>query len=115
MSIHIAITPTKTTAKGQRYEARLDGEVVTISKTPFLSAARVLLEQGHSPDTILAMSRAVSDTGSLRATLGAAAKLTVMETETVGPRFGRYRPPPAGMPFATMTGEATGASRRPAR
>lgn len=115
MSLHIAITPTKTTAKGQRYEARLDGEVVTISKTPLLSAARVLLERGHSPDTILSMSRAGSDTVSLRATLGAAAKLTVMETKTVGPRFGRYRPPPAEMPFAAMTGEATGASRRPAR
>lgn len=104
MSLHITISLTKTTAKGQRYEARLDGEVVTTSRTPFLSAARVLLERGHSSDTILMMSHAGSDTVALRATLGAAAKLTVIESETVGPRFGRYRPPPAAMPFTVVTG-----------
>lgn len=104
MSLHIIITPIKTTMRGQHYEVRLDGEIVTTSRTPFLSAARVLLEREHSPDTILTMSYAGSDTVALRATLGAAAKLTVIETETVGPRFGRYRPPPAEMPFAVMRG-----------
>jgi hypothetical protein len=108
--MHITIMP-----KGQLYQAQLDGEALCVSRTPFLSAARILLERGHSSGTILTMSHAGADTVSLRSTLGTAAKLTVIENETAGPRFGRYRPPPAEMPIAGVRGRAkTAESHGPA-
>ena len=53
----------------QQYEARLDGELLCLSRTPFLAAARALLEAGHAPETEIAMTHAGSDLVALRARL----------------------------------------------
>jgi len=87
---HIIVSP----AQPGRFEARLDGEVLCTSRTPFLSAARVLLTRGALPDDQLAMSHAGSNTAAMRAAVGAAAKLTVDETSGNGtPRFRPCDPP----------------------
>ena len=65
------------------------------SQTPFLSAARTLIKQGLNPNTILTMVHARTGTQSLSSPIGAAAKLTVEETDT-GPRFREYAPFPVG-------------------
>ncbi|BCB20054.1 hypothetical protein [Bosea sp. ANAM02] len=100
-TIHITIKP-----KGQLYEARLGEEVLTTSRTPFLSAARVLTERGHEADAILTMSHIREAGIALRSTIKAAAQLTVIENDVAGPRFGNYRPPPAEMPVPRVRGTA---------
>lgn len=104
--IHITVRLAKLTMSGQRYEARHGANIITTSRTPFLSAARALIERGHSPDAVLTMSHEGSDTVALRSTLGAAAGLRVVENDTAGPRFGRYVPPPIGRPFPVDRGRA---------
>jgi hypothetical protein len=79
----------------QQFEARLEGELLCLSRTPFLAAARALLEKGHAPETEIAMIHAGSDVVALRARLGDAARLTVREDQK-GARFAAYRPPGAG-------------------
>ncbi len=96
-TIHITITP-----KGQLYEARLSGDILTTSRTPFLSSARVLQERGHAPDTVLIMSHAGEEIIALRGSIGAAAQLAVVENAGTGPKFGRYRDPSAAMAFAEV-------------
>jgi hypothetical protein len=64
--------------------------LVASSRTPFLDAARRLLELGHAADTVLVMKH--GQTESLRNTIGIAAALTVKETEN-GPAFRRYEGP----------------------
>ena len=86
------------------FEARIDGELVCIDRVPFLTAARVLLERGHDPQTQIVMVTAWG-TESLRSTIGAAAKLRVEENENCGPRFGKYRPFEGG---AFVAGNGTG-------
>jgi hypothetical protein len=76
------------------YEARLGSTVLCRSKTPFLSAARALLEANHAPETQLTMAHEGSDVVAMRATLGTAARLTVEETHRSGPNFRPYRPHP---------------------
>lgn len=105
-SIHITITP-----KGQLYEARLGNEVLPAHRTPFLSTARLLLERGHAPCTVLTMSRRGESAFALRGTIGAAAPLTVIENETTGPRFARYRALPADMPIAVVRGRGRTAGK----
>lgn len=108
--IHITVRPTKLTPSGQRYEARCGEDMIATSRTPFLAAARVLIERGHSSDTVLTMSHEGDDTVALRSTLGAAAGLRVVENDTAGPRFGRYIPPPAERPFPVDKGRTKTAS-----
>lgn len=76
-----------------RYEARLDGHdrLLCVSRTPFFTAARKLLAEGHDRGLVLVMRHVGSDTESLRATLGAAATLTVEETP-YGPKVRRWKP-----------------------
>ncbi|MDU0342979.1 hypothetical protein [Bosea rubneri] len=100
-SIHITIAP-----KGQLFAALLGDDLITTSRTPFLSSARVLLGRGHAPGTVLTMSREGETTIALRATIGAAAQLTVVENDDIGPKFGRYRAPPSDMTFAEVRGRA---------
>lgn len=104
--MHITIMP-----KGQLYEAQLDGEALCVSRTPFLSAARILLGRGHAQGTILTMNHQGERTVALRGTIGAAAPLTVIENETAGPRFGCYRAPPADMPIAVVRGKVKTAGK----
>ena len=58
-----------------------------------MDSARRLLDLGHDPSAKLVMRHAGSDVDSLRATVDAAAKLTVKEDDSV-PRFRRWKPSP---------------------
>jgi hypothetical protein len=95
MILNIVVSTHSLTSRGYRYAARLNGRLLCISRTPFLSAARVLLDEGVDPETVLTSTREGSDTVSLRSTLGEAAKWTVLENERHGPKRVRYSPPPA--------------------
>ena len=96
----------------QQYEARLDGELLCLSRTPFLAAARALLEAGHAPETEIAMTHAGSDVVALRARLGDAAHLTVREDQK-GARFVTYSPPGAGASASTGFGRLRAANQPP--
>ena len=87
-----------------RFEARLDGDdrVLRTSRTPFLTAARMLAAQGYDPGITLIFRHAGSDTDSLRAKLGTAASLTVKET-----KYGAQLEP--WKPFSTLPVRATNA------
>jgi len=63
------------------------------TSTPFYSAARVLLSEGVSPDTVITMQHEGSSIISLRSTIGKAARLTVTEEDRKGLRIKEYRPP----------------------
>lgn len=73
------------------YEASTGGEVLCQSKTPLLSAARVLMRRGVDPNTELRMVRFGSEMTLMRARLGDAAELTVIENDKASPRFGKYK------------------------
>lgn len=74
----------------------LDGtRLLCTSRTPLLSAARVLLAEGADPQAPLAMRHVDSDTVAMRTTVGAAAALAVSEPDRGGaPRFHRWKPSP---------------------
>jgi hypothetical protein len=72
-----------------RYTAECQGFSIN-ARTPFLSMARKLLEEGVPPETAYGM-RHESEPISLTTTVGAAAQLSVEET-TTGPRFRPYKP-----------------------
>jgi hypothetical protein len=57
---------------------------------PFFDSARKLLEVGADPNDLLVMRHQGSGTASLRARIGAAAKLAVHETNA-GPRHTPWR------------------------
>ena len=84
--------PNKVTGK---FEARLeDGRMlVRASRTPFFDSARRLLDEGVDPGTILIMRHKGSTVDALRATVGAAAKLTVAERDASGPRIEKWTSP----------------------
>lgn len=77
MSITVIVRETS----GGSYEARHNGELLATSATPFCSAARVLLAQGHKPGTRYAMRREGLDSDALVSALGIAARLTVSKSE----------------------------------
>jgi hypothetical protein len=60
------------------YEVSLNGEVLCQSETPLFSAARILMSRGVDPKTELIMARLGSNRTLMRARLGAAAELTVV-------------------------------------
>ncbi len=93
-SIFVIVLPVRPSLGGSKgcYEAHLQGRLVARSRTPFLDAARKLLAEGFSPNTVIAMRRAGSDTDCMTATLGAAAKLTVVEHNDT--RFTKWKPVP---------------------
>jgi hypothetical protein len=89
---HFTIIVAPLPGRPDTYAAWLNGRLIrTASRQPFLDAARVLMAAGHDPLTILQLRHAGSDTISLRTTIGAAAKLTVIERDRHGPRFEPYR------------------------
>jgi hypothetical protein len=65
--------------------------VLCISTKPFLDAARRLIALGFDPGITLLMRHAGSETECLRATIGAAAALTVEDTK-FGPEFRHWKP-----------------------
>ena len=101
-TLNLIISPLPLSPSGRFYEARLDGAVVCRSRTPFFSAARVLLKAGYAPDTVFTMIHEGADTVSLRSTLGSAAKLAVVENSREGPRFSRYQPRPDEAPQSAV-------------
>lgn len=75
-----------------RYHARLGHRLLCTSRTPFTDAARILAKEGVSPSEPLQMCREGHDTVDLSGTVGAAARLTVLENERRGPVFIAHRP-----------------------
>lgn len=75
-----------------RFRAETDtGEMFPPSTTPFFAAARRLLDRGVSPVTVMVMFHHLNpDTECLRATVGAAAALTVKEGDRQ-PRFVKWQ------------------------
>ena len=61
--------------------------------TPLLTCARILLRQGMDPSTPIQTMRKDTGTICLQSTVGEAARLAVRETNTVGPKFVKYRAP----------------------
>jgi hypothetical protein len=96
------------------YVAELYGEVLCRSRTPFLAAARRLIERGFSPAATLVMRWAGSSTDALRGKLGIAAGLTVIENDRAGPAFRRYSPPPECRLPAQGGGQEAVLARAPA-
>lgn len=73
------------------FDAWHDGELICDqTKTPFLSAARVLLQRGADPNEMLEKVRCGSDQVDMRAPIGVAAKLNVNETG-FGPKFRTFK------------------------
>jgi hypothetical protein len=74
------------------YDAWHNGELICDqTRTPFLSAARVLLQRGADPNEMLEKVRCGSDQVDMRAPIGVAAKLTVKESDNA-PRFRTFQP-----------------------
>jgi hypothetical protein len=62
------------------------------SRQPVLDSARALIALGGDPNALLSMRHAGSETESLRAPIGKAAKLTVADNRYGTPKFRRYVP-----------------------
>jgi hypothetical protein len=75
-----------------RFAAMFAGRELCRSRTPLLTAARVLLEEGWSPDCPLHGSHEGSPIVALRSTIGAAARLTVWEPDREGISFEAWSP-----------------------
>jgi hypothetical protein len=89
MSVELVVSPV---GRPGHFRAQLGHRELVTSRQPFLDSARVLLGEGCDPTTVLVMRHAGSPTESLRATIGAAAKLTVAEGELDPPRFRAWKP-----------------------
>jgi hypothetical protein len=91
--LSIVILVSAIRASPGRFEARLasiDEVLVDSSRQPFVDAARVLIERGCDPTSILEMKREGCDIVALRAPLSKAARLSVEEGAN-GPRFVPFR------------------------
>jgi len=91
VSLHIRPDGTK---HPNVFDARLAGsdEVLCVSATPLLTAARLLLKAGKAdPDDVLVMRHAGSGAVALKGRIGLAASLTIEETP-FGPKRRRYKP-----------------------
>jgi hypothetical protein len=88
----LVIRPNTITNAGTRYDTFCNGRLLCTSRTPFLSAARVLQEQGFPPNLMISLWHEGSAHPSLRATIGQAAGLTVRETSKDGPVLVAYIP-----------------------
>ena len=81
-----------------RFCAMVGGRMLVImSRTPFLTAARVLLADGVDPATPIRMRHEGSSVIALRSTVGEAASLTVVERDDgkTAPRFRPFKEYPA--------------------
>jgi hypothetical protein len=88
-SVELVVAPVE---RPGHFRAQLDHRELVTSRQPFLDSARVLLGEGRDPTTVLVMRHAGSQTESLRATIGAAAKVTVAEGELDPPRLRAWKP-----------------------
>lgn len=73
------------------FVATISGQFLCRSKTPLLSAARILLKAGANPAEELTMIRE-DGVVSMRTTVGDAASLTVAEPDSYPPRFRKWVP-----------------------
>jgi len=81
-----------------KYLAYLGDRLLCESRTPFLTAARILQAEGIPDETPITMSHKGSSVVSFKTTIGIAAGLIVEETETRSPTFRKYRPFPSEAP-----------------
>jgi hypothetical protein len=73
------------------FSATVNGELVVISsRTPFLDAARVILDRGVDSNSWLILRHQGSDTECLRGKVGLLAKLTVKEPDRGRLRLSRW-------------------------
>jgi hypothetical protein len=84
--IEIVIAPAGDRTDADVFTAHWGDRRLATSRTPFFESARKLLELGADPGDVLIMRHRGSDTVSLRARVGVAAKLRVKET-AAGPRY----------------------------
>jgi hypothetical protein len=93
--ITLIIRPYRSPKSGKRihgkFEARLDGSLICVSRQPLLDGARVLAAEGVDPATPIAMRHEGNTFDALGSTVGLAAKLTVEESEKIGPRLARWK------------------------
>jgi hypothetical protein len=89
-AVHIEIAETKNHA---RYQVYFLGELIIKStRTPLLSAARVLRDRGADPGEVLEMVRRGSDRVDMRGKIGEIAELTVSEPANGNkPVFVKYK------------------------
>jgi hypothetical protein len=74
-----------------RFQAVFAGEVLCASRTPLLTAARVLRRRGISDDTPLVMRHEGSAVIAMRTTVGVAVGLTAEDRNRGTARFTRLR------------------------
>jgi hypothetical protein len=75
-----------------KFVVMLDGRRLCVSRQPLLEAARVLIREGIDPTTPIATRHTGADFDAMTSTVGAAAKWTVEEGNTVSPTLRRWRP-----------------------
>jgi hypothetical protein len=96
--------------RGPFFVGMVDGRrIIERSPQPFVDAARELLSEGIDPGTVLVMRYAGRTDDALKSTVGAAAKLTVLDTAQGKPVFRPWRPSPAiagGPPVSGTAGIA---------
>jgi hypothetical protein len=79
--------------RGPLFDGKVDGRcIVERSTTPLCDAARVLFAEGVDPGTRIVMRHANSPHDALRSTVGAAAKLTVVDDRGGKPIFAKWSP-----------------------
>ena len=89
--ILLIVTPAgRSTNRGPLFHARHGDRLLVTSHQPFLASARTRLAEGLDPATELILRHAGSTTDALRATVSAAARLTVLEDDRGGLRFGAW-------------------------
>jgi hypothetical protein len=84
----------------EHFAALLNDRLLCESRTPFLSAARILQREGIPEDTIITMTHEGSATVAMQSTVGKAAGLTVLENDKKGPCLKPYRALSADRPSA---------------
>jgi hypothetical protein len=112
LTLIIIVSSTKSAGHFQARLQRSNEVLVKNSRQPFLDAARVLVERGYDPSSLLVMKHAGRDTVALQALLGKAAKLTVEEGPN-GPRFVAFRTGPKTRVPAPSIAPSIGAATTP--
>jgi hypothetical protein len=74
-----------------KFVVTLDDRQLCISRQPLLDAARVLIKEGVDPTTPIATRHTGAGFDAMTSIVGTAAKWTVRETKTEGPRFVRWK------------------------
>jgi len=93
LEFHLILDPAP---RAGQYIATCDGELIVTSTQPLLDGARELQARGAPPDSIITTRHRGAADWAMRARLGSAAKLTVVERASGGiPVFARWKEFPA--------------------